>query len=82
MHRRTAGRAERRGPARRLGQRAARWLTGYGYRPWYAAVRGARRVHRPGRARLRLLVRVLGVTLLAVFVAGLTGLTRRHPGPG
>ncbi len=24
------------GPARRLGQHAARWLTGYGYRSWYA----------------------------------------------
>jgi hypothetical protein len=28
------------------------------------------------------LVRVLAITLLAVFVAGLAGLTRRHPGPG
>jgi hypothetical protein len=28
------------------------------------------------------LVRVLAITLLAVYIAGLAGLTRRRPGPG
>ena len=46
------------------------------------AVRGARRVHRPGVLVFGWLVQVLVITLLAVFVAGLAGLTRRHPGPG
>ncbi len=36
----------------------------------------------PGVLVFGWLVRVLAITLLAVFVAGLAGLTRRHPGPG
>jgi hypothetical protein len=36
----------------------------------------------PGVLVFGWLVRVLAITLLAVYVAGLAGLTRRHPGPG
>jgi hypothetical protein len=36
----------------------------------------------PGVLVFGWLVRVLAITLLVVYVAGLTGLTRRHPGPG
>ena len=36
----------------------------------------------PGLLLFSWLVRVLAITLLAVYVAGLAGLTRRHPGPG
>ena len=36
----------------------------------------------PGVLVFGWLVRVLAITLLVVYVAGLAGLTRRHPGPG
>ena len=36
----------------------------------------------PGLLVFGWLVRVLAITLLAVYVAGLVGLTQRHPGPG
>jgi hypothetical protein len=36
----------------------------------------------PGVPVFGWLVRVLAITLLVVYVAGLAGLTRRRPGPG